>query len=121
MRLKRIHLIYAIFFIASLVIFRVLDGKQSQAHSDGTLIALITVFSGFIAYYDFKRRLSVSRIMGPVVAFILINAGVVAFIFVSGLLVSVAFLIPFFMIEGAIIYWLLERRAAALNNDGSPS
>lgn len=119
MRSRGIYAIYAIFFIACLVLFIAINegGEgQSRAHSDVILIALITAFSAFIVFYDFRRRLPSSQIVIPVLVFVLINLLAIVVIYVSGVSISVGFIIPFFMVEGALVYWLLERRASALND-----
>lgn len=118
MRSKRTYLIYAIFFIACVAVFVFLNqepGGQSQQRSDAVLVLLITAFSAFIVYYDFRRRLRASQIVGPIIAFVLINFIAVAGIYFAEIFVSIGIIIPFFMVEGALVYWFLEKRAATLD------
>lgn len=119
MRSKGVYAIYAMFFVACLVIFiainQVAEGQLSQ-HSDAILIALITTFSAFIVFYDFRKRLPTSQIIAPILSFVLINCLAIIAIYIAGFSLSVGFLIPFFMVEGALVYWLLEKRASALGN-----
>lgn len=118
MKPKRAYLSYAIFFIVCFGVFVALNrepGGQLQQRSDAILILLITAFSAFIVFYDFRRRLRPSQIIGPIAAFTLVNLIVTAAIYVAQISLSVGFIIPAFMIGGALVYWFLEKRAAALD------
>lgn len=113
MRPKRIYLFYTIFFIVCFVMFVALNQEpaaQSQRHVDAILILLITAFSAFISYYDFRQRLRPSQIIVPIITFILVNVIAVIVIFFAKVSVSAGFVIPVFMAEGALVYWLLEKR-----------
>jgi uncharacterized membrane protein YoaK (UPF0700 family) len=119
MRSKGIYIAYAIFFIICFIIFvslnQVLAG-QSRQHSDAILVALVTVFSAFLVYYDFHRRLPASQIIAPVIVFALLNIFMIGIIYFTKFSLSGAFIIPFFMVEGALVYWWLEKRASALED-----
>ncbi len=119
MRSKGIYVLYAIFFIACLAIFIVMNQRAEgplRQHSDAILVFLITAFSAFIVYHDFRMRLPTSQIIAPVLAFVLINFFAIIVIDFAEVSFSVGFIIPFFMVEGALVYWLLEKRASALND-----
>lgn len=124
MKLKRIHAFYAIFFFACFAIFVLMNERsegQSRQNSDAILIALITAFSAFIVFHDFRRRLPASQIIVPILGFVLLNVLAIAFIYVAEVAFSAGVIIPLFMIEGAVVYWLLERRASALNDENNAS
>ena len=113
MRSKGSCLIYTTFFIACLVVFLAINDSQPRVRSDGILVTLITIFSAFIVFCDFRTRLPTSKIIGPVLIFVLVNFIAIVIIFIAEISVSVAFVIPFFMVEGAFVYWLLEKRVSA--------
>ena len=92
-------------------------GVQSRQHSDAILIILTTIFSVFILFYDFWSRLPTSKIIAPVLAFVLINLIAVILIYVAGVSFSGGVIIPAFMVEGAVMYWLLEKRISTLNDE----
>ncbi len=119
MRSKGIYIAYATFFMICLVIFVALNqvfAGQSRQHSDAILVALITVFSAFLVYFDFRRRLPASQIITPVIVVVLLNIFMIGIIYFTNFSLSGAFIIPFFMVEGALIYWWLEKRASVLKD-----
>ena len=119
MRSKGIYIAYAIFFMTCFVIFVAMNqgsAGQSRQDSDAMLISLVTAFSAFIAYYDFRKRLLVSQIIAPIIAFVLLNIFMIGIIYFTNTSLSGAFIIPFFMVEGALAYWWLEKRASAFKD-----
>ena len=119
MKRRFIYVIYAVFFIVCFIIFAVMspeNEENSSQNSDAILILLVTGFSSFVVYYDFRWKLPASQIIVPVLIFTIINAFAIIIIYLTKISVSVAFVVPFFMVEGALVYWLLEKRASALND-----
>lgn len=118
MKSKGIYPIYAMFFVACLAVFVLMNESSdeiSSQHSDAILISLITAFGVFIVFYDFGKRLPTSELVAPVISFVLINLLAVIAIYAFEVSFSVGIIIPFFMVEGAFVYWLLEKRASAFD------
>lgn len=119
MRLKRTHALYAAFFVMSLIIFVAVNENPEwgmKKHSDAILIFLITVLSVFIIHGDFRKQLPILRMAMPGFIFILTNVTIIFVIYFIRMSPSVGIIIPFFMTEGAIVYWWIETRISTLDD-----
>lgn len=113
MRLKKIHVFFAVFLVMSFVIFVAINENpewQMKKHSDAILVFLITVLSIFIIFDDFRIKIPLFRMAMPVFIFIVINVGLVVAVYLMEATPSVGIIIPFFMAEGAMVYWWLDKR-----------
>ncbi|VWX56829.1 hypothetical protein SPHINGOR109_10682 [Sphingorhabdus sp. 109] len=65
---------------------------------------------------DLDSQIGCKQLVAPDLSFVLINLLAVIAIYAFEVSFSVGIIIPFCMVEGALVYWLLEKRASAFDD-----
>lgn len=118
-KIKDTHIIYFIFIVICFIAFAFFDqnpSSENRRQSDLILFMLIAIFAIFITYYDFRKKLSFFNIFPTLFVLCIINIILFTLIFFTKISLSIGFLLPLFMIEGAITYIILEKKVSSIND-----
>lgn len=112
MKVRTDHALYIGLFLIAAVVFALISSRTLRDHGDAISAALITGFAVVIIHFDFRRKLGRWDLAKTTAALVALNAALLLLLYVVGAPSLGGYLIIFFIIEGAIVYWLLERKVS---------